>query len=135
MHKRQKKAVFTGRQAVKTKNTTNSAQLLQIQGKGGVKMRMSTLVCNNGMRYYFLMIRSFADRETTKIFEGRYSSIIPQYLARPAERKLRILHRAGSLEDLRIPPGNRLEPLKGSRAGQWEVDRFVKTVFRPFLST
>ena len=34
---------------------------------------------------------------------------------------LRILHRAGSLEDLRIPPGNRLEPLKGSRAGQWSI--------------
>lgn len=67
------------------------------------------------------MIRSFADRETKNIFEGRYSDTIPQYLTRTAERKLRILHRASSLEDLRIPPGNCLEPLKGSRKGQWSI--------------
>ena len=61
------------------------------------------------------------DRKTQKIFEGRYSDIIPQNLTRPAERKLRILHRASSLNDLRIPPGNRLEPLNGSRNGQWSI--------------
>ncbi|AKS24684.1 MAG: Plasmid maintenance system killer [Leptospirillum sp. Group II 'C75'] len=73
------------------------------------------------------MIKSFKDRETQKVFEGQHSSKLPQHLTRTAERKLRILHRAGSLGDLRIPPGNRLETLKGDRKGQWSIrinDRF-----------
>ena len=90
-------------------------------GRAGVKRELILLVNSNAMRYHRSMIRSFGDRETQKIFEGRYSDKIPQYLTRQAERKLRILHRAGSLDDLRIPPGNRLEPLKGSRKGQWSL--------------
>ena len=89
--------------------------------KGCAKGRMISLICINAMRYHSSVIRSFRDRQTQNIFEGRYSDIIPQNLTRPTERKLRILHRASSLEDLRIPPGNRLEPLKGSRKGQWSI--------------
>jgi proteic killer suppression protein len=67
------------------------------------------------------MIKSFKDRETQKVFEGHYSSKIPQNLTSSAERRLRILHRASSLDDLRIPPGNRLEAMKGNRKGQWSI--------------
>lgn len=67
------------------------------------------------------MIKSFRDRETQAFFGGQFSGRIPKSLTRSAERKLRILHRAGSLNDLRIPPGNRLEPLKGNRKGQWSI--------------
>ena len=73
------------------------------------------------------MIESIKDRETQKVFEGQHSSKLPQHLTRTAEKKLRILHRAGSLCDLRIPSGNRLETLKGDRKGQWGIrinDRF-----------
>lgn len=67
------------------------------------------------------MIKSFKDPETQKVFEGCHSGKIPQNLTRSAERKLKILHRAASLNDLRIPPGNRLEALKGDRKGQWSI--------------
>ena len=79
------------------------------------------LVIINVMRYYHSMIKSFRDRETQKVFEGHHSGKIPQNLTRSAERKLRILHRAGTLDDLRIPPGNHLEALKGDRKGQWSI--------------
>lgn len=66
------------------------------------------------------MIRSFKCSETVALAKGirvrRFSNI-----ASVARRKLRQLEIAGSLEDLRIPPGNRLEPLKGDRAGQYSV--------------
>jgi toxin HigB-1 len=42
-------------------------------------------------------------------------------IARPALRKLRIVHRAATLDDLRAPPGNRLELLRGDRAGQYSI--------------
>ena len=95
--------------------------MVRARSWGGVKGKSILLDYNNVTRYYTLMIRSFKDRETQKIFEGRYSDKIPQKLTRVAERKLRILHRASLLEDLRIPPGNRLESLKGSREGQWSI--------------
>jgi proteic killer suppression protein len=66
------------------------------------------------------MIRSFADEETEKVFahchSRRYAAI-----ERVALRKLRQIHRVTRLEELRMPPGNRLEALKGDRAGQWSL--------------
>ena len=60
------------------------------------------------------MIRSFACRDTERLFNDepvrRFVNIIG-----PARRKLQYLHAAGALEDLRVPPGNRLEALKGDR--------------------
>ena len=66
------------------------------------------------------MIRSFADADTEQVFNHRHRR---RYAAfeRVALRKLRQIHRVSRLEELYAPPGNRLEPLKGSREGQWSL--------------
>jgi len=64
------------------------------------------------------MIKHFHCRETEKIWNGDLSRRLPETIQRVARRKLRMLHNARSLEDLRLPPANRLEALKGDRAGQ-----------------
>ncbi len=64
------------------------------------------------------MIRNFADRETERIWNGRRSRRLPGEIQAVALRKLRMLNQAQVLADLRVPPGNRLESLKGNRAGQ-----------------
>jgi toxin HigB-1 len=66
------------------------------------------------------MIRSFADRDTEMLF-NRDVSRRWQAIARVAVRRLRLLHRAITLDDLRVPPGNQLEALKGDRAGQYSI--------------
>ena len=67
------------------------------------------------------MIRGFADKESERVFaRGR----VPRFsaeLQRAAWKKLAMLHAAGSLQDLRVPPGNRLEKLAGERAGQYSI--------------
>jgi len=67
------------------------------------------------------MIRGFRSKETERLFEREQSRVLPHELQRSALRKLRMLHRARSLEDLRVPPGNRLERLAGDRSGQYSV--------------
>lgn len=67
------------------------------------------------------MIRNFRDEETGKIWLGEVSRKLPRAMQQVARRKLRMLNNARSLNDLRIPPGNRLEALRGSRAGQYSV--------------
>jgi proteic killer suppression protein len=67
------------------------------------------------------MIRGFADPETEMIWSGRRSRKLPPDIQAVALRKLRLLNQAKVLDDLRIPPGNRLEALKGNRAGQHSV--------------
>ena len=67
------------------------------------------------------MIRSFADAETRSVWEGHRSRRLPGDIQAPALRKLRLLNQARSFDDLRIPPGNRLEALRGDRAGQHSV--------------
>lgn len=67
------------------------------------------------------MIRSFRDRDTEAIFNGQFVRRIPKQIALVAARKLNQLHAAGNLDDLRIPPGNRLEALKGDRLGQHSI--------------
>ena len=67
------------------------------------------------------MIRSFADPETEIIWSGRRSRRLPSDIQGVALRKLRLLNQAKLLGDLRVPPGNRLEALKGGRAGQHSV--------------
>ncbi|QOC23823.1 type II toxin-antitoxin system RelE/ParE family toxin [Wenzhouxiangella sp. AB-CW3] len=67
------------------------------------------------------MIRSFADRETRVIWEGRQSRKLPANIQATARRKLRMLNNARDLTDLRVPPGNRLEALKGNRVGQYSI--------------
>ncbi len=67
------------------------------------------------------MIRSFADKETERIWHGDVSRRLPNQIQAVARRKLRMLGAAQRLDDLRIPPANRLEALKGKRAGQHSI--------------
>jgi proteic killer suppression protein len=67
------------------------------------------------------MIRGFADRETALIWSGRRSRKLPAEIQAVALRKLRMLNQARKLADLRVPPANRLEALKGVRKGQYSV--------------
>lgn len=67
------------------------------------------------------MIKSFKCKETEKIFAGRFSKKLPNDIQRLAARKLIMLHFAASLNDLRIPPANRLEALDGDRIGQHAI--------------
>ena len=67
------------------------------------------------------MIRSFADAETEKIWSGRRSRRLPADIQNKALVKLRLLNQSRRIDDLRIPPGNRLEMLRGDRQGQWSI--------------
>lgn len=67
------------------------------------------------------MIRSFRDRETQKLFERQRSRKLPREIERVARRRLLVVDAADKLEDLRIPPGNRLEKLAGRRRGQYSI--------------
>lgn len=77
------------------------------------------------------MIRTFADKNTEALFNGvRVRRLVN--IEKPARRKLEYLDAAAVLEDLRVPPGNRLEALKGDRSGQHSIrvnDQF-RTCFR-----
>lgn len=67
------------------------------------------------------MIKSFHDAETEKVFLRQFSRRLPADLQRVAQRKLAILDGAETLEDLKVPPGNRLEKLSGGREGQYSI--------------
>ena len=68
-----------------------------------------------------MVIDSFRCKETEKIFRRQYSRKLPTSMQRVALRKLRMLHRSATVEDLRVPPGNRLEALSGNRKGQHSI--------------
>jgi len=67
------------------------------------------------------MIKSFADKEAKKIFGREFSRKLPNDIQRITRRKLEILDAAESLNDLRVPPANRLEKLSGNRVGQHSI--------------
>ena len=67
------------------------------------------------------MIRSFRDEDTRRAFDRRSPRHLPADIVRRAHRKLLLLHHAVSVEDLRSPPGNRLELLVGDRGGQHSI--------------
>ena len=67
------------------------------------------------------MITSFKDSRAEGLFYGIQAPDLPSDIQRAAMRKLKMLHNATSLQDLRVPPGNRLEALKGNRAGQYSI--------------
>ncbi len=67
------------------------------------------------------MIRGVADRETELNWAGRRSRRLPADIQAVALRKLRMLNQARMVSDLRVPPGNRLEVLKGKRRGQYSI--------------
>jgi proteic killer suppression protein len=67
------------------------------------------------------MIKSFQDKEAEKIFNRYFSGKLPQTIQHLARRKLVMLDAAPELNALRVPPGNRLEALKGDRKGQHSI--------------
>ena len=67
------------------------------------------------------MIVSFRDAETASIWEGIRSRRLPCDIQPAALRKLRLINNARRIDDLAVPPGNRLEPLRGRRKGQHSV--------------
>ncbi|MCY4652763.1 MAG: type II toxin-antitoxin system RelE/ParE family toxin [Dehalococcoidia bacterium] len=67
------------------------------------------------------MIRSFSDRYTEAVFRRRRVSKFPNDIQRKAQMKLMILNNSTNINDLRTPPGNRLEKLSGNRRGQYSI--------------
>ena len=67
------------------------------------------------------MILSFGDKETERIWDGEVSRRLPIAIQLIARRKLRMINNARRLDDLRIPPANRLEALKGDMKGQHSI--------------
>ncbi len=67
------------------------------------------------------MIKGFQRKKTGKIWAGQRSRKLPQAIRQLARRKLRMLNNARSLDDLRIPPTNRLECLEGDRSGRYSI--------------
>ena len=67
------------------------------------------------------MIRNFIDKEAEKIWLGERSRRLPADIQPVARRKLRMLNAAAHLDDLRIPPANRLEALRDNRRGQYSI--------------
>jgi proteic killer suppression protein len=86
----------------------------------GGRGRLITLDVNHAQRYAARMILSFRSADTEALANGRRVKRFVNIEA-IARRKLRQLQIAGRLEDLRIPPGNRLEALKGDRTGQHSI--------------
>ena len=68
-----------------------------------------------------IMIKSFADKRTAAIFAGHVVKGLPPQIQKRARARLLALDAAATLDDLRIPPGNRLEALKGNRKGQHSI--------------
>ena len=73
------------------------------------------------MALSFQVIKSFADKRTERLFQREPVRSFPATLLRVMLRKLVVVDAADRLDDLRIPPGNHLEKLKGERAGQYSI--------------
>jgi toxin HigB-1 len=67
------------------------------------------------------VIKSFADEPTAAVFEGIEVRRLPRQIQPIVRRKLKMIDAAARLDELRVPPGNRLEALKGKRKGQWSI--------------
>jgi proteic killer suppression protein len=67
------------------------------------------------------VIRTFADREAERVWSEERSRRLPGGIQQRALHRLALLHRAARLADLRVPPGNRLESLRGDRQGQHSI--------------
>lgn len=75
----------------------------------------------NAWRYDTLVIKGFRDKRTKAIFDGQYVKGIDPQVQPRARQKLKLLDAATTLQDLKSPPGNRLEPLKADRLGQFSI--------------
>jgi proteic killer suppression protein len=91
-----------------------------VHNLGGI-VAIVTLDVNTDWRYHRQVIRSFRDKDTEAIWHRRYVKKLSPELSRLTYNKLVLINAAESINDLRVPPGNRLEKLSGSRAGQYSV--------------
>jgi toxin HigB-1 len=82
---------------------------------------MLMLDVTDASRYYWEVIQSFADDTTERVWNRERAPRLGADIQRAAQKKLRQLNAADNINDLRIPPGNRLEKLVGSRAGQHSI--------------
>ena len=91
--------------------------------QGIVKRRDVVTDCDiNAPRYYLrIVIRSFSDSKTAQVFNRIRVSKWAKDVQRQALRKLLLIEAAENVEDLRVPPGNKLERLKGNRKGQYSI--------------
>lgn len=67
------------------------------------------------------MIKSFADKAAAAVFSGQFVRRLPHDMQGIARRKLKLIDAVSRIEELRVPPGNRLELMIGDRAGQWSI--------------
>jgi proteic killer suppression protein len=95
-------------------------QATELHGQLRKLCKSVPLYAINAIRYYFNMIASFNCKVTEALFKRERA---PRFanIERVARCKLEQLDWAGCIEDLRIPPGNRLEALTGNRKGQWSI--------------
>lgn len=91
-------------------------RLPTIDGRGGI-----TLDVHNVTRYRVGMLGSFGDKDTERVWQRQRSRKLDEKTQRMALRKLLILDAAEGLDDLRVPPGNRLEKLHGDRAETYSI--------------
>ena len=86
-----------------------------------VALGRSQLADHNAARYSYAVITDFASRETELIWNGHFSRKLPPEIQRLIRRKLGMLDAAYRIEDLQLPPSNRLELLHGNRKGQYSI--------------
>lgn len=101
-----------------SKNLSESQKFVTICDCDRPIMSLDVIIA---MRYHALMIKSFADKETEKLFQRKVSRKLPQHIQRKGRMKLAILDAAEKLQDLKIPPGNQLEKLFGDRKDQHSI--------------
>jgi len=80
-----------------------------------------TLAVINALRYTCKVLQSFRDKDTERVWQRQRIRRLDEDTQRAALRKLLILDAADAINDLRVPPGNRLEKLKGDRAGDYSI--------------
>lgn len=93
----------------------------RLSGRQNFVSSQSKLVNHSVLRYDWVMIKSFRDKDSERLFQRQFLRHFPPEIHRLAWRKLVQLDVAERLDDLRIPPANRLERLSGDRAGQHSV--------------
>jgi len=75
----------------------------------------------NNLVIFCFVIKTFADKTTAVVFSGLHAKSLPREIQTRTKARLDQIHAAGAIEDLRLPPSNMLEVLKGDRKGQWSV--------------
>jgi toxin HigB-1 len=93
----------------------------QRRGSADPAWATERLDTRNESRYYWSVIRSFKDKRAEAIFRGEFVKGLDGKIQQRAREKLKYLDAAANLGDLRVPPGNQLEALKGDRKGQYSI--------------